>query len=78
MAAVLPAEFYHKQIYELPFHHTAIRHGERTFVAKKLDKQIRLGKWDNFEVCELPAPRCRCCKDPYCMFYSRNGGLLAI
>jgi hypothetical protein len=71
----VPEEYYHRQPWELPHRIVAdkvIPHLH--YRVDKLDKDVRLSKWDNFHVCEPPEV-CRCCRNPDCLFYSMNGGL---
>ena len=70
----LPEEYHHRMPWELPHFMRRDTLLPITIRIDKLDKSVRLSKWDNFQVCE-PPEACRCCRNADCLYYSMNGGL---
>ena len=70
----LPEEYHHRMPWELPHFMRRDTLLPITIRIDKLDKSVRLSRWDNFQVCE-PPEGCRCCRNADCLYYSMNGGL---
>jgi hypothetical protein len=70
----LPEEYQHRMPWTLPLFIKRDTVLPIAIKMDKLDKNVRLSRWDNFRVCE-PPEACRCCRNADCLYYSMNGGL---